>query len=70
MVFGKGARDCIGRPLAMAEIHAGLAWLVRSYTYELMDDSHKWASHDRFTALGTEPFNVKMEKRSSGQGVL
>jgi cytochrome P450 len=70
VVFGKGARDCIGRPLAMAEIHAGLAWLVHSYTFELMEGSHKWGSHDRFTALATEPFNAKMAKRSSGQGVL
>jgi cytochrome P450 len=70
VVFGKGARDCIGRPLAMAEIYAGLAWLVHTYTFEVMDDSHKWGLHDRFTALATEPFNVKMAKRTGGQGVV
>jgi cytochrome P450 len=67
-VFGKGGRDCIGRPLALAELHIGLAFLFHKYRYELQPGSDKWVSHDRFTALATEPFFVKMTPRASGEG--
>jgi cytochrome P450 len=65
--FGKGLRNCVGQNLAMAELYMGLAFLFRTYSYELQlqPGQQGWTFIDRVVAQSTTPFMVKMTQRKA-----
>jgi cytochrome P450 len=65
--FGKGLRNCVGRNLAMAELYLGLAFLFRTYGYDLQlqPGQQGWTFLDRVSAKCTTPFMVKMTQRKA-----
>ncbi|KAH6957495.1 cytochrome P450 [Fusarium avenaceum] len=53
--FSKGRRSCIGQPLAYAEIHIVLAYLLRNFDFELAPGSALPDACDKFTAGVEKP---------------
>lgn len=69
--FSHGARNCIGRGLALMETRVCLASLVLNFDMELMGDSEGWRAQRVYLLYEKRPLNVRLvevakegEKRS------
>jgi cytochrome P450 len=64
--FGVGPRSCIGRPLAMAELHlilARLVWRFDMYQADTEAGRLEWDSQRSFSVVERKPFDVRLRVR-------
>jgi cytochrome P450 len=48
MSFGGGNRICLGRPLALVEIHKVVATIFGKYDIRLVDEEEEWVLHKQW----------------------
>ncbi|KAI3394513.1 hypothetical protein diail_2602 [Diaporthe ilicicola] len=60
--FFTGARDCIGRGLAVMELRLILAYMIYNFDMEVQGDSRHWARGQKnlFVVWDKPPFNVRL----------
>jgi cytochrome P450 len=44
--FGAGTRTCIGKNISLAEIHKLTPYLLRKYTFHLVEDHKTWSTNN------------------------
>lgn len=65
--FGMGSRSCIGKHLAMVEVHKYIAQFVRSFDAELVNKEKPWNTRTQWFTFRTD-FWVKISERKLANG--
>ncbi|KAH6683345.1 cytochrome P450 oxidoreductase [Halenospora varia] len=61
--FGSGTRGCIGKNVALAELHKFLPEFLRSFNVELVDPTKEWKEHNTWFVKQTD-IDCRVSKRT------
>ncbi len=63
--FGKGARTCIGKNIALMELEKVIAEIVFRFDVSIADPGHDWTVHNDWF-VKPEDFQVRLKDRKAG----